>query len=55
MGEGARQGRAQAVRPYALVQRCKVHKRRNVIDHLSELERGSVDARLARAFANPKS
>jgi putative transposase len=38
---------------HALVQRCTIHKRRNVTDHLPETERGRVDARLARAFANP--
>jgi transposase-like protein len=38
---------------HALVQRCTIHKRRNVTDHLPELERGRVDATLARAFANP--
>ena len=37
----------------ALIQRCTIHKRRNVTDHLPELERGPVDAKLARAFANP--
>lgn len=34
----------------ALVQRCTLHKRRNVADHLPEAERGWVDQRLARAF-----
>jgi putative transposase len=37
----------------ALVQRCTVHKRRNVTEHLPESERGRVDVRLARAFADP--
>jgi putative transposase len=37
----------------ALIQRCTIHKRRNVTDHLPETERAGVDARLARAFANP--
>jgi putative transposase len=37
----------------ALVQRCTVHKRRNVTEHLPEADRGRVDARLARAFADP--
>ena len=35
----------------ALVQRCALHKRRNVTDHLP-LDRGWVDQRLARAFNN---
>jgi putative transposase len=34
----------------ALTQRCTLHKRRNVADHLPEAERGWVDQRLARAF-----
>jgi putative transposase len=37
----------------ALIQRCTVHKRRNVTEHLPEAERGRVDARLARAFNDP--
>jgi transposase-like protein len=37
----------------ALVQRCTIHKRRNVTDHLPETERAGVDARLARAFNHP--
>jgi putative transposase len=35
---------------HALIQRCTLHKRRNVADHLPERERGWVDGRLARAF-----
>lgn len=34
----------------ALVQRCTLHKRRNVGDHLPADQRGWVDRRLARAF-----
>jgi putative transposase len=34
----------------ALIQRCTLHKRRNVTDHLPKCERGWVDQRLARAF-----
>jgi transposase-like protein len=34
----------------ALVQRCTLHKRRNVGDHLPADQRGWVDQRLARAF-----
>jgi putative transposase len=37
----------------ALIQRCTVHKRRNVAEHLPEADRGRVDARLARAFNDP--
>jgi putative transposase len=34
----------------AVVQRCTLHKRRNVTDHLPKDQRGWVDQRLARAF-----
>jgi len=37
----------------ALIQRCQIHKRRNVGDHLPKTERESVDARLRGAFADP--
>jgi putative transposase len=37
----------------ALIQRCTIHKRRNVTDHLPEVERSRVDAKLARAFNHP--
>jgi putative transposase len=36
----------------ALVQRCTLHKRRNVADHLPKDQSGWVDQRLARAFSN---
>jgi putative transposase len=37
----------------ALVQRCQIHKRRNVADHLPKTQRETVDARLRGAFADP--
>jgi transposase-like protein len=37
----------------ALIQRCTLHKRRNVADHLPEAERELVDRRLVRAFTHP--
>ncbi len=37
----------------ALIQRCTVHKRRNVADHLPEAERELIDRRLVRAFTHP--
>lgn len=37
----------------ALIQRCQLHKRRNVADHLPKTERDRVDARLKAAFADP--
>jgi transposase-like protein len=36
----------------AAIQRCTVHKRRNVADHLPEAERGWVDTKLGRMFAS---
>jgi putative transposase len=38
---------------HAAIQRCTVHKRRNVAEHLPETERDFVDAKLVRALANP--
>lgn len=35
---------------YALIQRCQLHKRRNVGDYLPKKERGWVEARMVRAF-----
>jgi putative transposase len=37
----------------ALIQRCTLHKRRNVADHLPQPERVRVDATLAHAFNDP--
>ena len=37
----------------AVVQRCQIHKRRNVKDHLPARLRDDVDARLRGAFADP--
>lgn len=37
----------------ALIQRCQIHKRRNLKDHLPTGERDRVDARLRSAFADP--
>jgi putative transposase len=37
----------------AAIQRCTVHKRRNVADHLPEGQRGWVDTKLGKIFANP--
>lgn len=37
----------------ALVQRCTLHKRRNVADHLPKETQPWVDRKLAKAFANP--
>lgn len=37
----------------ALIQRCQIHKRRNVGDHLPKKARETIDARLRGAFADP--
>lgn len=37
----------------ALIQRCTVHKRRNVAEHLPDRERAAVDRKLVRAFGHP--
>ena len=37
----------------ALIQRCTLHKRRNVAEHLPERERDLVDRKLVRAFTHP--
>jgi transposase-like protein len=38
---------------HALVQRCTLHKRRNLTDHLPKNQRTFVDRRLANAFNDP--
>jgi hypothetical protein len=40
--------RRQGAAAHAAIQRCTVHKRRNVADHLPEGERGWVDTKLGR-------
>jgi transposase-like protein len=37
----------------ALIQRCTLHKRRNVADHLPDKEKAWVDAKLVKAFGHP--
>jgi putative transposase len=37
----------------ALIQRCTLHKRRNVAEHLPEKEQPWVDAKLVKAFGHP--
>jgi putative transposase len=37
----------------ALIQRCTLHKRRNLADHLPDKEQAWVDAKLVKAFAHP--
>ncbi len=38
---------------HAIVQRCTLHKRRNVTDHLPKEQRATVDRCLATVFADP--
>lgn len=37
----------------AVIQRCQLHKRRNVADYVPKAERGWVEARMVRAFNHP--
>jgi len=37
----------------ALIQRCTLHKRRNLADHLPDKEKAWVDAKLVKAFVHP--
>jgi putative transposase len=37
----------------ALIQRCTLHKRRNVADHLPDKQKAWVDAKLVKAFGHP--
>ncbi|HWT48124.1 MAG TPA: IS256 family transposase [Mycobacterium sp.] len=37
----------------ALIQRCTLHKRRNIADHLPDKDKVWVDAKLVKAFAHP--
>jgi transposase-like protein len=37
----------------ALIQRCTLHKRRNVAEHLADKDKDWVDAKLAKAFGHP--
>jgi putative transposase len=39
---------------HVVVQRCTIHKRRNVTGYLPTVKRGPVDRRLAQIFAEPK-
>jgi transposase-like protein len=50
-GKGLRRAVTQVLGQYALVQRCQVHKKRNVLDHLPEGKRPQVRASLSQAYA----
>ena len=63
MGEVSRSNRHQVVvigsgfgglfGTKALIQRCTLHKRRNLADHLPDKEQAWVDAKLVKAFGHP--
>ncbi|MCP4962126.1 MAG: IS256 family transposase [Actinomycetia bacterium] len=38
---------------HAVIQRCVLHKRRNVTDHLPKTDRSRIDSKLAGIFADP--
>lgn len=52
-GKGLHAAITAAFGDRALIQRCRVHKRRNVIDHLPEHERVFIGRKLDRAWAEP--
>lgn len=49
-GKGLRKAVTDVFGSFALVQRCRVHKRRNVLEHLPEGERGQVRAAMNQAY-----
>lgn len=49
-GKGLRKAVTDVFGQYALVQRCRVHKRRNVLEHLPEGERSQVRAAMNEAY-----
>lgn len=49
-GKGLRSAITNVFGRYALVQRCRVHKRRNVLEHLPEGARGQVRAAMNEAY-----
>jgi transposase-like protein len=50
-GTGLRSAVKQVFGEYAVVQRCQVHKKRNVVDHLPEHARPHVRAAMSQAYA----
>jgi transposase-like protein len=49
-GKGIRAAVKATFGERALIQRCRIHKRRNVLDHLPEVERTFVGGKLDRAW-----
>jgi transposase-like protein len=54
-GKGLRSAVRQVFDDYAVVQRCQVHKKRNVLDHLPDHLRAQVSAAMSEAYATPSS
>ena len=50
-GKGLRRAIRVMFGPWALIQRCQVHKLRNVVDHLPQNKRAWVKAAMTRAWA----
>lgn len=50
-GKGLRKAVTEVFGQYALVQRCQVHKKRNVLDHLPEEMRPQTRAAMSEAYA----
>lgn len=50
-GTGLRSAVKQVFGEYAVVQRCQVHKKRNVLDHLPDHARARMDAAMSEAYA----
>lgn len=51
-GKALRKAIKEVFGAYALVQRCRVHKLRNVVEHLPEQRQGAVKAALKRAWGS---
>lgn len=51
-GRGLRSAIREVFGEYAVVQRCQVHKKRNVLDHLPEHVRDNVRSAMSQAYAS---
>ena len=54
-GKGLREAVAQVFGAYAVVQRCQVHKRRNVMEHLHDDKRAQLRSVMEQAYRPPTS
>jgi len=50
-GKGLHRAVAEVFGEYTVVQRCQVHKRRNVLDHLPDERRAQVRGAMSQAYA----